>query len=148
MVARFFNKHCWITMGNQPHLWRTQSNYYMYIIQVHSVCNTGIIQNVQVYAVFYWNIVAYMVANSLSCSLEVQFHSNCELCKQGYHSVATFLDASKAFDRTNNKLLFAKLIKRSVSVGIVRLLVNWHRQQTMQVNWGTNFASPYNETIG
>jgi len=32
------------------------------------------------------------------------------------------LDASKAFDRTNHNLLFAKLIKRNVSLCIVRLL--------------------------
>ena len=42
------------------------------------------------------------------------------------------LDASKAFDRTNHNLLFAKLIKRNVPMCIVRLLLSWYRQQTMQ----------------
>jgi len=38
------------------------------------------------------------------------------LCKQRYPSVLAFLDASKAFDRTNHNLLFAKLIKRNVPI--------------------------------
>jgi len=35
---------------------------------------------------------------------------------------SAFLDASKAFDRTNHNLLFAKLIKRNVPMCMVRLL--------------------------
>ena len=50
---------------------------------------------------------------------------------------SAFLDASKAFDRTNHNLLFAKLIKRNVPMYIVRLLLSWCRQQTMQVKWGS-----------
>jgi len=57
--------------------------------------------------------------------------------------VSAFLGASKAFDRTNHSLLFAKLTKRSVSMCIVRLLLSWYRQQTMQVNWHNNFSSPF-----
>ena len=37
---------------------------------------------------------------------------------------SAFLDASKAFDRTNHNLLFAKLIKRNVPMCIVRLLLS------------------------
>ena len=61
------------------------------------------------------------------------------LCKQRYPVFSAFLDASKikSFDRTCYNLLFTKLIKRDVSVSIVRLLLSWHRQQTMQVKWGT-----------
>jgi len=40
-------------MGNQPHLLRTQSNYYMYVVQVHGACSTGVIQYVQAFVVFY-----------------------------------------------------------------------------------------------
>jgi len=48
---------------------------------------------------------------------------------------SAFLDASKAFDRNNHNSLFAKLIKRNVPLCIVRLLLSWYRQQTMQVKW-------------
>jgi len=59
-----------------------------------------------------------------------------------------FLDASKACDRTNHNLLFAKLIKRNVPMCIVRLLLSWYRQQTMQVKWGTKYSSPFTVTNG
>jgi len=46
---------------------------------------------------------------------------------------SAFLGASKAFDKTNHNLLVANLIMRNVPMCIVRLLLNWYRQQTMQV---------------
>ena len=61
---------------------------------------------------------------------------------------SAFLDASKAFDRTNHNLLFAKLIKRNVPMSVVRLLLSWYRQQTMQVKRCTNYSSPFNVTNG
>ena len=61
---------------------------------------------------------------------------------------SAFVDASKAFDRTNHNLLFAKLIKRNVPMCIVRLLLSWYRQQTMQVKWGTNYWYPFIVTNG
>jgi len=61
---------------------------------------------------------------------------------------SAFLDASKAFDRTNHNLLFAKLIKRNVAMCIVRLLLSWYRQQTMQVKWDTNYSTPFTVTNG
>ena len=61
---------------------------------------------------------------------------------------SAFLDASKAFDRTNHNLLFDKLIKRNVPMCIVRLLLSWYRQQTLQVKWGTNYSSPFTVTNG
>ena len=60
--------------------------------------------------------------------------------------LSAFLDATKAFDRTNHNLLFAKLIKRNVPMCIVRLLLSWYMQQTMQVKWGTNYSSPFTVT--
>jgi len=56
---------------------------------------------------------------------------------------SALLDASKAFDRTNHNLLFAKLIKHNVPTCVIRLLLSWYRQQTMQVKWGTNYSSPF-----
>jgi len=61
---------------------------------------------------------------------------------------SAFLFASKAFDRTNHNLLFAKNFKRNVPMCIVRLLLSWYRQQTMQVKWGTNYTSPFTVTNG
>ena len=68
--------------------------------------------------------------------------------KQLFAVFSAFLDASKAFDRTNHNLLFAKLIKRNVPMCIVRLLLCWYRQQTMKVKWGTNYSSPFTTTNG
>ena len=61
---------------------------------------------------------------------------------------SAFLDASKAFDRTNHNLLFATLIKRNVPLCIVRSLLSWYRQQTMKVKWGTNYPYPFTVTNG
>jgi len=61
---------------------------------------------------------------------------------------SAFLDASKAFDRTNHNLLLTKLIKRNVPMCIVRLLLSLYRQKTMQVKWGTNYSSPFTVTNG
>jgi len=61
---------------------------------------------------------------------------------------SVFLDATKAFDRTNHNLLFVKVIKRNVPMCKVRLLLSWYRQQTMQVKWGTNYSSPFTVTNG
>ena len=61
---------------------------------------------------------------------------------------STFLDAFEAFDRISHNLLFVKLIKRNVPMCIVRLLLSWYRQQTMQVKWGTNYSSPFTVTNG
>jgi len=33
-------------------------------------------------------------------------------------------------------------------MGIVRLLLSWYRQKTMQVKLGTNFSSPFTVTNG
>jgi len=61
---------------------------------------------------------------------------------------SAFLDVSKAFDRTNHNLLFAKLFKRNVPMCIVRLLLSWYKQQTIQVKWGTNYSPPFTVTNG
>ena len=40
-----------------------------------------------------------------------------------------FLDASKAYDRVNHFTLFKKLLKRSVSIIVVRMLMFWYSKQ-------------------
>jgi len=66
----------------------------------------------------------------------------------GCPSVCSFLRCIRAFGRTNHNLLFAKLIKCNVVICIVRLLVNWYRHQTTQVEWGTNCSHPFTGTNG
>ena len=40
-----------------------------------------------------------------------------------------FLDASKAYDKVNHWALFKKLLKRSISVIIIRILMFWYSKQ-------------------
>ena len=54
---------------------------------------------------------------------------------------ACFLDASKAFDRVNYWKLFSKLIKRGVSLIIVRLLSFWYSSQQFCVKWGNSTSA-------
>ena len=59
-----------------------------------------------------------------------------------------FLDASKAFDRVNQYLLFQKLIVRNVPMCFVRLLVYWYTQQSMQIRWVRCYSSLFSVTNG
>ena len=47
-----------------------------------------------------------------------------------------FFDAAKAFDRVSHWTLFSKMIKRNVSLVIVRIIAYWYQTQTMCVKWG------------
>ena len=61
---------------------------------------------------------------------------------------ACFLDASKAFDRVNHKVLFEALLKRGVPGYLVRLLVYWYRNQSMCVRWGQTYSDRFYVTNG
>ena len=61
---------------------------------------------------------------------------------------STFLDASKAFDRVNHKLLYKKLSNRNVPACFVRLLAYWNSTQCMKVRWGNVSSSPFTVSNG
>ena len=61
---------------------------------------------------------------------------------------STFLDASKAFDRVNHKLLFKKLSNRNVPACFVRLLTYWYSTQCMKVRWGNVSSSAFTVSNG
>ena len=49
--------------------------------------------------------------------------------------------ASKAYDRVNHWTLFKKLLKRSISVIIVRILMFWYSNQNLCIKWATRTSS-------
>ena len=60
---------------------------------------------------------------------------------RGTAEYVTFLDASKAFDRIDQGLLFDKVIKKGVPLFIIKLLVFWYSRQRMFVRWGNILCS-------
>ena len=59
-----------------------------------------------------------------------------------------FLDASKAFDRTNHFALFSKLLKNGVPVFIVRILAVWYRSQAFVAKWDNYVSRSFSVTNG
>ena len=59
-----------------------------------------------------------------------------------------FLDASKAFDRINHKLLFQKLQSRGTPVYLLNILMYWYLNQTMCVKWGSATSFSFTVTNG
>ena len=54
-----------------------------------------------------------------------------------------FIDASEAFDRVHHFKLFNKLKLRGVPSCLVRILVYWYANQSMQVKWGAILSTPF-----
>ena len=59
-----------------------------------------------------------------------------------------FLDASKAYDRVNHWTLFKKLLKRGISVVIVRILLFWYSKQEICIKWGNETSSCFTISNG
>ena len=59
-----------------------------------------------------------------------------------------FLDASKAYDRVNHWALFKKLLKRSISVIIVRIPMFWYSKQEICIKWGNETSTCFTITNG
>ena len=59
-----------------------------------------------------------------------------------------FLDASKAYDRVNHWALFKKLLKRSISVIIVRIIMFWYSKQEICIKWGNETSTCFTITNG
>ena len=59
-----------------------------------------------------------------------------------------FLDASKAFDRVDHHALFQKLLRRNLPPVVVRLLLFWYQQQSVQVRWQSTLSEPFGVSSG
>ena len=55
----------------------------------------------------------------------------------GSNVYASFIDASKAFDRVNHLKLFETLLIRNVPKVLIRLLIYWYANQKARVIWGS-----------
>ena len=59
-----------------------------------------------------------------------------------------FLDASKAFDCVDHHALFQKLLRRNLPPVVVRLLLFWYQQQSVQVRWQSTLSEPFGVSNG
>ena len=59
-----------------------------------------------------------------------------------------FLDASKAFDRVNDRILFTKLGNRGTTQYIIRILSFWYANQQMCIRWGGTYSTSFNVSNG
>ena len=59
-----------------------------------------------------------------------------------------FLDASKAFDRVNHRVLFNTLRSRGVPNYLIRILLFWYTKQKFHVRWGNTLSSPFSVSNG
>ena len=67
---------------------------------------------------------------------------------RGSSVYSCFLDASKAFDRVNHKILFQLLLKRNLPVSILRFLLSWYQSQSLSVRWNSTFSTSFGVSNG
>ena len=72
------------------------------------------------------------VKNIVSCYL----HENSAV-------FACFLDASKAFDLVNHKILFERLFDRKLAAHLIRFFLSWYKEQRMCVRWGNTSSDGF-----
>lgn len=56
------------------------------------------------------------------------------------NAFVSFLDCSKAFDRTSHYGLFSKLIERKIPLCLLLIIIFWHLGMTSRVKWGDSFS--------
>ena len=61
---------------------------------------------------------------------------------------ATFLDASKAYDRVDHYMLFKKMILCNIPLCLVRLLLYWYKSQMLCIKWGSHFSEFFGVSNG
>ena len=59
-----------------------------------------------------------------------------------------FLDASKAFDRVDHRLLFQILSDRDLPKPILKFIFSWYSSQSLTVKWKSTFSSPFGVSNG
>ena len=67
---------------------------------------------------------------------------------EGSPVFACFLDASKAFDLVNHKILFSRLIEKGFPAHLTRFLLSWYKDQRMCVRWENSLSDCFSITNG
>ena len=77
----------------------------------------------------------------LKCTISRYIHRNSFV-------YGCFLDASKAFDLVDHKLLFTYLFDRGLPLAIIRFLMFWYKHQSMCVRWNGVFSESFHVSNG
>ena len=66
----------------------------------------------------------------------------------GSSTFVTFLDASKAFDRVNQGILFQCLLNCNIPIYMLRILYYWYSNQLFCVKWGSTMSKSFSTSNG